>query len=157
MTESVWIADLTADQLTTWLKAPRTEAPFAILERIDAIDFPAREEEITPEQWTRGRIFGPGFELRWERQGEIYHARLTGTRGAEAPFAVWPELADTEMSDTSCYMWGRDEMRIGRRLDYRAVPKGEGRLRLSRREFRRRTDSALVSDRLTRMAWEVQR
>lgn len=154
MTEQIWIADLTAQQLLEWLKPPRTEAPFAILERVDAIDFPGPSEAIAPDQWSHGRIFGPAFELRWERRGEAYRARLTGEQDPGAPFDPWPALADTETFETGSYLWGKDEVRIGRQLEYRAAPKGNGRLRLARREFRRRSDGSLVSERLVGMTWE---
>ena len=156
MTDRIWIVDLTAEQLMVWLAPPRTEARFAILERIDAIDFPAPDEEIAPERWSRGRIFGASFELRWERRGETYHTRFTGEREVGPPFTIWPMPVDTEMCDAGCYLWGRAEMRIGRQLEYRAAPKGEGRLRLTRREFRQQSNSALIAERLTGMEWEAE-
>ncbi|MBZ0161058.1 MAG: hypothetical protein K8G79_13160 [bacterium] len=156
MTEQIWIADLTAQHLLEWLKPPRAETPFAILERVDSIDFPARSEVIAPDQWLHGRIFGAAFELRWERRGEVYHTKLTGERDPGMPFSPWRSLADTETFETGSYLWGKDEVRIGRQLEYRAVPKGNGRLRLVQREFRRRSDGSLVSDRLVGMAWEAE-
>lgn len=107
-----------------------------------------------PDQWLHGRIFGPAFELRWEWKGETYHARLIGERDPGAPFCPWPALADTEARETGSYLWGKDEIRIGRRLEYRAVAKANGRLRLVRREFRRRSDGSLVCERLIGMEWE---
>ena len=155
MSEPAWIASLTGIQLAEWLKTPRTDAPFAILERIDTIDFPGSDEAIVPEAWLKGRIFGPAFELRWELRGEVYHSRLIGDRAVNAPFTAWPGLTDAQALDVHCYVWGKDEMRIGRRLEYRTVPDGQGRLSLGRREFRRRRDGALIADRFTWMQWEV--
>ncbi|MBI3013671.1 MAG: hypothetical protein HYY65_01095 [Candidatus Tectomicrobia bacterium] len=154
MTEQIWIASLTAHQLLEWLKPPRTEAPFAILERVDAIDFPGPSEAIAPDQWSHGRIFGQAYELRWERRGDVYRARLIGEQDPGAPFGPWPALANTETFETGSYLWGKDELRIGRQLEYRAAPKGNGRLRLARREFRCRSDASLVSERLVGMTWE---
>jgi len=156
MTERIWLADLSADQLKQWLEPPRTEARFAILERIDSIDFPAPGEVIAPEQWVRGRIFGPAFELRWERRGEAYRARWTGEGAPGAPFAEWTKIGEVEQSDAESYLWGSDEMRIGRRLEYRAMPDGEGRPCLLRRELRRR-DGVLVAVRWAGMKWEAER
>jgi len=156
MTDLIQIADLTAEQLMTWLEPPRIEARFAILERVDAIDFPASDEAIALEMWSRGRIFGESFELRWECRGDMYHTRFTGEREVGPPFTVWPMPADTETCDPGCYLWGRAEMRIGRQLEYRAAPKGKGRLRLTRREFRRQSDGALMAERLTGMEWEAE-
>ena len=83
MNEQLWIATLTTEQLEAWLAPPRTSAPFAILERLTDIDFPATDEPIVPANWEQGRIFGPTFELRWERQGDAYRVWLTGEN--EAP------------------------------------------------------------------------
>jgi len=157
MSEQIWIADLTEEQLAAWLSPPRQQARFAVLERIDALDFPAQEEAIDLAGWARGRIFGAAFELRWERRGETYHARWTGASGPEEPFALWQAaLTGTVMSEVGCYLWGPSEVRIGRSLDYRAVPEGEGRVCLLRREFRRTADGALVAERWAGMKREAE-
>lgn len=156
MMEQVWIADLTAQQLLEWLKPPRAEAPFAILERVDAIDFPHMSETIAPEEWSQGRVFGPAFELRWECRGEVYHTRLTGERDPGAPFNPWPMLQNSEMREAGSYLWGKDEARIGRQLRYRSLPAGNGRPRLVQREFRRRSDGSLVCVRLVGMTLEAE-
>ena len=158
MSEQIWIADLTEDQLAAWLSPPRQQAPFAVLERIDALDFPVPEEAIDPAGWERGRIFGADFELRWERRGEAFHTRWTGVAGPGEPFALWQAgLARAVISDAGCYLWGPNEVRIGRRLEYRAVPEGKGRARLLRREFRRTSDGALVAERWAGMEREADK
>ena len=158
MSEQIWIADLTEEQLAAWLSAPRQQAPFAVLERIDALDFPAPEEAIDPAGWAQGRIFGAAFELRWERRGEAFHARWTGTGAPGEPFALWQAgLTGAAISETGCYLWGPSEVRIGRRLEYRAVPEGAGRVCLLRREFRRETDGALMAERWAGMEREAEK
>jgi hypothetical protein len=153
MSERLWTATLSAAQLEHWLIPPRTAAPFAIVERITAIDFPAPEEAITLANWPQGRLFGPRFELRWERQGEGYGAWLAGEEAAEEFVTELLHLTGMKADDAPCYLWGRDEMRIAHQLKYRALPEGKGRAQLIRREFRR-ADGTLVFYRLVRMQWE---
>ncbi|MGH2524330.1 MAG: hypothetical protein ACRDH2_17625, partial [Anaerolineales bacterium] len=62
----------------------------------------------------------------------------------------------SDMTEVRCYLWGRDEMRVARRMDYRALPEGKGRVQLIRREFRR-SDGRLVFFRLAGMKWEGKR
>lgn len=153
MNEHVWTATLTAEQLERWLAPPRTDTPFAILERLTAIDFPGPNEKIIPSDWTQGRIFGPKFELRWEKQGNDYRAWLAG--GHESTdFSIEPlNLSEAKMHEMHCYLWGRDEMRIARQLDYRALPKKKRRPQLIRHEFRT-ANGTLIFFRLAGMKWE---
>jgi len=145
---------LTATQLQARLTPPRDDAPFAILERLTTIpDFPDKDETIALD-WQQGRIFGDKYELRWERQGESYRVWLAGDGDAQG-LEETTYLNDTHVEDAHCYLWGREERRIAHRLEYRALPKGDGRARLLRREFRR-ADGALVYYRYLRMEWEKQ-
>jgi hypothetical protein len=153
--ERIWIAELSHEQLIGWLKPPRIDVPFSILERIDAIDFPACDEDIFPERWLKGRIFGSGFELRWERVQEIYQVRLTGKNDPGHLFAEWPAAGDALTQNTNCYLWGENEMRIGRRLEFRSLPPSGGRLRLKRLEFRHKSNRSLIADRYIEMKWEA--
>ena len=156
MNEKIWLAELTAEQLAGWLTPPRAEMPFAVLERIDKIDFPASEEELDPTQWTQGRIFGAAFELRWERRGDVFHVRMMGEPASTPlePFKLWSELGETQVKDGWCFMWGESEGRIGRKLNYRAMPPGMGRPCLLRRELW--SDNKLVATRLVEMKMEVE-
>jgi hypothetical protein len=153
MMEQAWVAEVSEERLTSWLKPPRRDAPFAILERIDCIAFPSSNEEIQVKEWTRGRIFGGAFELRWERKRSEYWVRVIGEREPETGLAPWTGLRDAEAVDTRCFCWGKDEVRIGRQMDYRCAGTGSGRLYVIRREYRSRT-GALVADRLVTMSWE---
>ncbi len=152
MDERLWTTTLTAAQLEARLAPPRDAARFAILESLTDIDFPAPTETIALAQWQQGRIFGEKFELRWERQGKNYRVWLAG-EGDAAGFEELPQVKDAHSTDASCYMWGPDERRIARRMEYRALPKGEGRVCLFRREFRD-DKGALVFYRYLRMEWE---
>ncbi len=137
MSERLWTATLTAEQLERWLVPPRTTAKFTILERLTAIAFPAPTEPIPVSEWTQGRIFGSDFELRWEKRGDHYRAWLAGE---QAPEDFWTEVllpADMQIDKkVGCYLWGPNEMRIAHHLDYRALPEGKGRPWLIRHDFR---------------------
>jgi len=51
MTDRLWTATLTGEQLAELIRAPREAAPFAILERVQAIDFPEPAEDVDPDAW----------------------------------------------------------------------------------------------------------
>jgi hypothetical protein len=155
MSESVWTATLTTAQLAPWLAPPRAAAPFAILERLTAIDFPAPDEAIDVNAWAKGSIFGEVYELRWERRDTVYQAWLIGEEAAPDFTIRLKALDETRTSEADCYLWGPNDPRIARPPQYRALGTGAGRPRLLRREFRR-ADGALAFYRLTGMAWEAQ-
>lgn len=156
MSEKIWLAELTAEQLSGWLVAPRAQTPFAVLERIDCIDFPASDEIIDLTLWTQGRIFGSALELRWERRDQDFNVRLMGELSSvlPEPFGLWAEAGELLEKDSWCYVWGEAEGRIGRRLDYRAMPPGSGRPCLLRREAW--SGGKLVATRLVEMKMEVE-
>lgn len=155
MTERLWTADLTSDQLQRWLAPPRNETPFTIVENLTGIDFPAQGEHIELANWPQGCIFGESFELRWGRQARGYRAWLAGREAGEGFTEMLRQLDETTVEkDQRCYLWFGNEMRIARRMDYRELGSGSGdRPVLVRREFRRR--GALVYYRLVRMEWEA--
>lgn len=153
MNEHLWTATLTAEQLERWLAPPRTDTPFAILERLTAIDFPGPNEKIALSDWQQGRIFGPKFELRWEKHDNDYYAWLAGEHESKDFTLMALDLSEAKMHKAHCYLWGRDEMRIARQLDYRALPQDKGRPQLIRYEFRN-TNGTLIFFRLAGMKWE---
>ena len=158
MCERLWTAVLTAEQLNAWLAPPRTRAPFAVLERLTDVDFPAPDEQIDSSAWMQGRIFGPDFELRWERQGEEYRAWLCGQftameELAESGFeAELLNLGQAQILEERSYLWGSSEVRIGRHLSYRALGHARGRPQLMRRNFWAKGE--LVIYRYAGMKWE---
>jgi hypothetical protein len=153
MSECWWTATLTADQLQTLLTPPREAAPFAILERLTGMDFPALEETIDISLWSKGCVFGDAYELRWERRSTQYQAWLLGSVTLPGFETELPMSAQSE--DTAGFMWGPDTPRIARRPQYRSLEGNtKGRPILYRREFRR-ADGALVVYRLTGMKWEA--
>jgi len=161
MPERLWTATLTTAQIALWLKPPRSEAPFTVLERLTEIDFPASEEIIDAAAWEQGRIFGVQFELRWKREGNMYRVWLSGVLAApnvdsERQLEGAEELiylANTTGEADSCFLWGRDEVRVARAPNYRALPDGKGRPQLSLHNFRS-PNGKLVFSRYTGMAWE---
>lgn len=156
MSEQLWLATLSADQLAQLLTPPRTAAPFAILERLTALDFPAPDEAIDVTAWQRGSVFGATYELRWERRGADFRAWLLGEAALPGFETVWPNVAGPlaeRPGDGQCYLWGPDDPRVARPPQYRALGPGQGRPVLFRREYRR-ANGVLAAYRLTGMAWE---
>jgi hypothetical protein len=138
MSERVFSGTLDLAGLQTIVDACRSRAQFAILERIDAIDFPPpQDESIKVAEWPKGRLFEEAFELRWEQIGQEYRVVLSGNGDLSALAAVLieqhlPPGAD-EVKDYYC--WNETDARLGRTLNYRCVP-GKGDVKLLVREFR---------------------
>lgn len=155
MTDRMWTATLTGDQLVRLLGTRCEVAPFAILERVDAIDFPPPNGAVEPDAWDQGRIFGGLWELRWERTDAGYRAWLIGENEPEGDgWEELPRLQGTQPVESRCFLFGLDEMRLERPLEYQALGSGSGRPVLVRREHRdERGDLVLV--RYTGMEWQT--
>lgn len=138
MNERVFSGTLDLTGLQALVDAYRPQARFAILERIDAIDFPSPQEEpIHVANWPKGRLFDEPFELRWEQVGENYRVILGGTGDLPVPADGLNEQPLPLMTDKleAYYCWEETNARLGRTLDYRCVP-GRGDVKLLVREFR---------------------
>ena len=57
------------------------------------------------EAWEHGRIFHNDFELRWEREGEIFVIVYTGEQ-KKFPVPHTKLLSEFEVQDESYYLWG---------------------------------------------------
>jgi len=126
---------LTPEELKALIGKVHPQAPYAVLERVDDIDFPAGDEAIDPAAWDEGRVFGSGFELHWSREGESFRALLT--REDDGDGEGLPEVESLEAykrQEYAYYLWGEEDTRIGRRMDYRAI-SGKGRAQLAVAEF----------------------
>jgi hypothetical protein len=137
MSERVFSGTLDLDKLQALVEACRPQARFAILERIDAIDFPPPQKEpINVTNWSKGRLFDEAFELRWEQIGQEYHVILSGSGDLSALAAGLSEQPlPTGPDEVTYYCWKERDTRLGRTLNYRCVP-GKGDVKLSVREFR---------------------
>ncbi len=138
MTEWVFYDALDVAGLQASVDALRRDARFAIVERIDAIDFPPPQSEpIDVQQWPKGRIFDEPFELRWERDGERYQVIVAGEGDFRALQGHLNEREPLAGAGEVCsyYCWKETDPRLGRTLNYRCVP-GKGDVRLIVREYR---------------------
>ncbi len=138
MSEQVFSGTLDLNKLQALVEACRPRARFAILERIDAIDFPPPQEEpIRVAEWPKGRLFDEAFELRWEQMGQGYRVILSGSGDLSALADGLSEQPLPPCSDKVqvYYCWKETDARLGRTLNYRCVP-GEGDVKLFVREFR---------------------
>jgi hypothetical protein len=71
-----------------------------------------RFEKFNPGEdfnlWARGRIFHPQFELRWEREGEVFKVVYMGSKNlAELGFQEEKDLDLSHSSLVDYYLWGR--------------------------------------------------
>lgn len=138
MTERMFSGTLDLTGLQAIVDALRHSARFAIVERIDAIDFPPPQDKpIDVREWPKGRIFDESFELRWEQLGQEYRVIVAGE--GDLP-AVGSGLNEQDLplgagELLSYYCWNETNPRLGRTLDYRCVP-GQGNVKLSVREYR---------------------
>ena len=138
MTERVFSGVLDLARLQAIVDALRQSVRFAIVERIDAIDFPPPQDKpIDVREWPKGRIFNEPFELRWEQSGQQYRVVVAGEKDLSAAISGLDEpeqqLGAGELS--SYYCWNETNPRLGRTLDYRCVP-GKGDVNLTVREYR---------------------
>lgn len=138
MSARVYVAALDAEELTALIATLRHQAPFAILERPDKVDFPGRSETIAAAAWLVGRVFGERAELYWEQKDTAYQVRLTCTDGSLLPNGSKEALTlDGLKQDTAWYyLWGEDDVAIGGRLDYSRIIPGSGRGQLGVTEYR---------------------
>jgi hypothetical protein len=138
MTERVFSGILDLNRLQALVEACRPQARFAILERVDAIDFPSpQKESISVAEWPKGRLFDEAFELRWEQIEQEYQVILSGSGDLSALADGLSEQPLTPFADEvrAYYCWKETDARLGRTLNYRCVP-GKGDVKLSVREFR---------------------
>jgi hypothetical protein len=137
MSERVFFGTLELSKLQALVEACRLQTRFAILERLDAIDFPPPQAEpIQIIEWPKGRLFDEAFELRWEEIGQEYRVILSGNGDLSALAAGLSEQPLPSGPDEVAYhCWKERDTRLGRTLDYRCVP-GKGDVKLSVREFR---------------------
>jgi len=136
MAARIYAGMLTVEELKALVERLRPKAPYAVVERVDDIDFPASDEAINPAAWEEGRIFGPDLELHWVQEEERFRAVLT--REDNEGEKVLPEVGSLgpgyKREEHAYYLWGEKDTRIGRRMEYRAIP-GKGRAQLVVAEF----------------------
>ena len=127
---------LTAEELKALVEKLRPRAPYAVVERVNDIDFPGTDEPINPAAWDEGRIFGPNLELHWARKGGQFRAVLTREDNGDGEMLPEVESLDQgyNREEYAYYLWGEGDTRIGRKMDYRAIP-GKGRAQLVVAEF----------------------
>lgn len=138
MSAKVYVAALDAEELMTLIATLRPQAPFAILERPDKVDFPGRSETIAVADWPVGRVFGAEVELYWEQKDVAYHTRLACLDGSlpSDGFEEACTLDGLEQETAWCYLWGEDDVAIGGRLNYSQAIPGPGRGQLGVVEYR---------------------
>ena len=74
-------------------------------ERRDGVQLVAYPGDVQLDQWPRGRIFDLRQELRWERQGTVYHLVYCGDQ-IPLGFTLEP-LHAVRWHDLHYFAWGR--------------------------------------------------
>ncbi|HEB77290.1 MAG TPA: hypothetical protein ENI90_02040 [Methylothermaceae bacterium] len=137
MAARIYAGEVTADGLETLVENLRPQAPYAVLEKVDDVGFPAGSEAIDPAAWDEGHIFGPALELHWSCIGDDFRAVLTREDDGDGDGLPQVELLEEpgyERKEHAYYLWGEEDTRIGRKMEYHAIPGG-GRVQLVVAEF----------------------
>lgn len=135
MDPAIYTGDVTAEELSDLAAALRPEAPHTVVERVDSIGFPGPDEALQSVAWDEGCIFGAGLELRWARQETGFRAVLTREDDGDGfGLTAAESLAGYERREHTYYLWGEDDIRIGRQLRYGSIPD-KGRAQLVVAEF----------------------
>ncbi len=138
MSARVYASQLEAADLIRLLAELRAEAPFAVVERIDRLAFPAQDAPIDPLEWEHGRLFGPKVELRWEASEGRFRGWLTRTDGQAPPtgFELCRDFEGYEAEECD-YLLRREgrEVNLSRPLHYEALEPGERPAYLKVEEF----------------------
>lgn len=129
---------LDTDSLARLLAGLRPRLPFAIVERVDQMRFPASDEALDPTHWPTGRAFGPVQEICWEPGPAGFRTLLICNSYPGASWREYLHLAHCESAQRVYYLWGPDNIALGRSPEYRALPAGRGRPQLMVVEY---TDS----------------
>ncbi len=128
----IFLGPSDADNLQKAIDAWRAFAEFAILDSPLDIRFPAPAATAMPlNEWPKGHLFAPKFELRWEKVDASFRTTLAKESGFAWPL---PELAELfqEKHDLEkyhqhekqfIYLWPENDSdkRLGRALRYECL------------------------------------
>jgi len=140
--DQVFAGDLDKEVLQSLIDSWKGQAQFAILERIDDMQFPKPSTAISVNDWPKGRIFQEAFELRWEKLEEKF--RIVFSSSEPVPEGKLPGLEEIKNRIPGCsettaayYLWDETNTRLGHKLNYECVVKAEKQNVLLRvREYR---------------------
>jgi hypothetical protein len=105
---------------------------FIICEKIDEVRFFKSDQPLVLADWERGRLFNETQEVRWKRNGTGYRVALTIAAGVLVPATAWgaPQSHRWVVDERTIYLWGADDVRIGRKLSYDEVGVATGRAQI---------------------------
>ena len=130
MATAIYAGEVNAETLIALIRELRIQAPHTVVESPAEISFPSPDDELDAPIWEHGRIFGEPLELRWCRQGDEFYVVLTceDTNNINKADLMQIEILDTPEVN-AYYLWGEDDVRIGRPIAYRSIAQG-GRAQL---------------------------
>lgn len=153
----IYTRTLTELELTSLLAAYRTQLPFAIVERVDSIRFPAAGTPLLPAEWPQGRAFGPTVEVQWRMQLADFHTLWISTDPPATGWLTALDLTFCEVHPQAVFLWGPDNIALGKPPVYEALPPGQGRPQLVFEEYRDAANGAFVFARAVAMQREGNR
>lgn len=125
----IFLGPSRSEDLQQAIEAWRAHAEYAILESLLDIRFPdPRVASMQTQEWPKGNLFAPSFELRWEK----VDANFRVTLAKEQSFA-WPndallklfqekvEIAYHHRERQFIYLWPEHDKRLGRALRYECL------------------------------------
>lgn len=135
MSAKVWAAHLDGDALTGLIDGlwPET-VKCGVVESSTEARLADAGQRLSWAEWSRGYVFGPSVEVRWEGGGSAFDVIMTcaDERPATADFA--PVLVLDEASVTPqiewYFLWGENDVAIRGRLNYAGALRGKGRAKV---------------------------
>lgn len=101
---------LTEDGLRALLDSPPAAFEWMILEAVDEVVFNPFEQAIDVGSVDAGRVFGPDCEVRWQRDGDLFHTLLVGSLAQPSPVlsAHQQDLSAPEFDriEREYFLWG---------------------------------------------------
>ena len=116
MTEHAYAGWLTEDDLRASIDELAVNLTHMILEAVDEVLFCDFHNEIDLRRYETGRIFGPGAEIRWQRDGAPFHTVFlgnvaqVGARFCTHHIVISEETFDRQ--EKQYYLWGEWSVRL---------------------------------------------
>jgi hypothetical protein len=148
MSDHAYAGWLTQADLTSLLATPPAACAWMLIEAVDELVLTDFDKNIDLIRYPTGRIFGSLCEVRWQRDGKLFHTLLVGNI-AQPPMpsmTYHQELCTTDFDYVAqqYYLWGAwsnelpewVEASIPHRFDYPSPPvQGTWRRKLAVLEY----------------------
>lgn len=135
MSVAVWAARRDGDALTGLINGLWPEAvKCGVVESATEAHLADAGQRLTWAEWSRGYVFGPSVEVRWEGSGSVFDVIMTCADEWPATAGFERVLVLDDMSLTAqaewYFLWGEDDVAIRGRLKYAGALRGKGRAKV---------------------------